>query len=594
MKNFLSFVFSRKVSIIFLIFLVALGSLVESISFSSLPIALRVILNSQEPPKLFSNVESLKFLDNLINDLFFKVEPHLAIIRIAILTFFIFLIKFLVLFLKDVITTIVEEKMMMEIRNKMFSKLLSLPKYWINTHSSGEIISRFTNDIRLLKGSLTEGIFEFLFSLVKLIIYISILIVIALNLLLFGILIAIPLGLMLFLISKAMNYRWNKLNQNISQMGSYIGSIVRGIKVIKIFSSRNNEISKFEKLSKNYFNAVLKLEALGSFSSNFSEFIVSIPIILFLVYVSNLVFLKSQLTSDQFIVFLLLVISSISPIKRIFKANNHIQRGVSIYNRILEFLNLPDEPRGGNIKFEKLKEKIELVNVSFYYGNKIILDNISFTIKKGEKIGIVGLSGAGKTTLIEILSGLLKPSLGRVLIDGIDLWDYDIESYRSKISFVPQEPFLFEGTIYENLTFSKNISLEEVKKACNLANIDEFIESLENGYFYKLSEGGTNLSGGQRQRLTIARAILRNPEIIFLDEPTSNLDAQSEEKIINAIEDFLFDKTAIIIAHRISTILFVDKIFVMKNGRILDIGKHDELLQRCEFYRNLVEVQTIG
>jgi ABC-type multidrug transport system fused ATPase/permease subunit len=594
MKNFLSFVFSRKVSIIFLIFLVALGSLVESISFSSLPIALRVILNSQEPPKLFSNVESLKFLDNLINNLFFKVEPHLAIIRIAILTFFIFLIKFLVLFLKDVITTIVEEKMMMEIRNKMFSKLLSLPTYWINTHSSGEIISRFTNDIRLLKGSLTEGIFEFLFSLVKLIIYISILIVIALNLLLFGILIAIPLGLLLFLISKAMNYRWNKLNQNISQMGSYVGSIVRGIKIIKIFSSKNNEISKFEKLSKNYFNAVLKLEALGSFSSNFSEFIVSIPIILFLVYVSNLVFLKSQLTSDQFIVFLLLVISSISPIKRIFKANNHIQRGVSIYNRILEFLNLPDEPRGGNIKFEKLKEKIELVNVSFYYGNKVILDNISFTIKKGEKIGIVGLSGAGKTTLIEILSGLLKPSLGRVLIDGIDLWDYDIESYRSKISFVPQEPFLFEGTIYENLTFSKNMSLEEVKKACNLANIDEFIESLENGYFYKLSEGGTNLSGGQRQRLTIARAILRNPEIIFLDEPTSNLDAQSEEKIINAIENFLFDKTAIIIAHRISTILFVDKIFVMKNGRILDVGKHEELLQRCEFYRNLVEVQTIG
>jgi ABC-type multidrug transport system fused ATPase/permease subunit len=235
-----------------------------------------------------------------------------------------------------------------------------------------------------------------------------------------------------------------------------------------------------------------------------------------------------------------------------------------------------------------------LVNVSFYYGNKVILDNISFTIKKGEKIGIVGLSGAGKTTLIEILSGLLKPSLGKVLIDGIDLWDYDIESYRSKISFVPQEPFLFEGTIYENLTFSKNMSLEEVKKACNLANIDEFIESLENGYFYKLSEGGTNLSGGQRQRLTIARAILRNPEIIFLDEPTSNLDAQSEEKIINAIENFLFDKTAIIIAHRISTILFVDKIIVMKNGRILDIGKHEELLQRCEFYRNLVEVQTIG
>jgi len=514
--------------------------------------------------------------------------------RIAILTFFIFLLKFLVLFLKDIITTIIEEKMMIEIRNKMFSKLLSIPTYWINTHHSGEIISRFTNDIRLLKGSLTEGIFEFLFSLVKLVVYVSILVIIAFNLLLFGILIAIPLGLLLFLISKAMNYRWNKLNQNISQMGSYIGSIVRGIKVIKIFSSRNNEISKFEKLSKNYFNAVLKLEALGSFSSNFSEFIVSIPIILFLIYVSNLVFLRSQLTSDQFIVFLLLVISSISPIKRIFKANNHIQRGISIYNRILEFLSLPDEPKGGQIIFEKLKEKIEVVNVSFYYGNKIILDNISFTIRKGEKVGIVGLSGAGKTTLIEILAGFLKPSSGKILIDGIDLWNYNIESYRSKISFVPQEPFLFEGTIYENLTFSKNISLEEVRRACNLANISEFIESLESGYFYRVSEGGANLSGGQKQRLTIARAILKNPEIIFLDEPTSNLDAQSEEKIINAIKSFLFDKTAIIITHRISTILFVDKIIVMKNGRILDIGKHEELIDRCEVYRNLVEIQTIS
>jgi len=594
MKNFLSFVFKRKLSIIFLIFLVSLASFIESISFSSLPIALRVILNSQEPPRLFSNVENLKFFDDLIARLFFNVEPHLAIMRIAILTFFIFLLKFLVLFLKDIITTIIEEKMMIEIRNKMFSKLLSIPTYWINTHHSGEIISRFTNDIRLLKGSLTEGIFEFLFSLVKLVIYVSILVIIAFNLLLFGILIAIPLGLLLFLISKAMNYRWNKLNQNISQMGSYIGSIVRGIKVIKIFSSRNNEISKFEKLSKNYFNAVLKLEALGSFSSNFSEFIVSIPIILFLIYVSNLVFLRSQLTSDQFIVFLLLVISSISPIKRIFKANNHIQRGISIYNRILEFLSLPDEPKGGQIIFEKLKEKIEVVNVSFYYGNKIILDNISFTIRKGEKVGIVGLSGAGKTTLIEILAGFLKPSSGKILIDGIDLWNYNIESYRSKISFVPQEPFLFEGTIYENLTFSKNISLEEVRRACNLANISEFIESLESGYFYRVSEGGANLSGGQKQRLTIARAILKNPEIIFLDEPTSNLDAQSEEKIINAIKSFLFDKTAIIITHRISTILFVDKIIVMKNGRILDIGKHEELIDRCEVYRNLVEIQTIS
>jgi subfamily B ATP-binding cassette protein MsbA len=593
MREFLKFLLSRKLSIFLLIILVFLASIVESISFTSLPIALRIILNSQEAPRIFSNVKELEFLDEIIKDIFFEVEPKTAILRLAILTFAIFFLKFLILFVKDLIVSYTEEKIIMELRNKMFLKLVKLPVYWINTNSSGEILSRFVNDVKLLKGSLTEGIFEFIFSFVRLIVYLSICIVIAFNLLIFGILIAIPLGILLFLISKAMNYRWNKLNQNMAQISSYINSVVRGIKVIKIFSNQNIESEKFNKISKNYFLSSVKLEALGSFSSNFSEFVVSIPIILFLIYISNAVFTKSIITSDQFIVFLILIVSSISPIKRIFKANSHIQRGISVYRRTLEFLNVEDEPRGGIIKFERLKEKIVLENVSFYYGDKLILKDINLTIKRGEKVGIVGLSGAGKTTLIEIIAGLLKPTTGKILIDNIDLWDYDIESYREKIAFVPQEPFLFEGSIYDNLTLGKHISLDKVEYACRLANIDDFIESLPNKYFYKISEGGLNLSGGQRQRLTIARAILREPEIILLDEPTSNVDAQSEEKIIQALEKFLYNKTAIIITHRISSILFTDKIVVMKDGKIVDVGKHEELLKRCEIYKDLVELQAI-
>lgn len=593
MREFLKFLLSRKLSIFLLIILVFLASIVESISFTSLPIALRIILNSQEAPRIFSNVKELEFLDEIIKDIFFEVEPKTAILRLAILTFAIFFLKFLILFVKDLIVSYTEEKIIMELRNKMFLKLVKLPVYWINTNSSGEILSRFVNDVKLLKGSLTEGIFEFIFSFVRLIVYLSICIVIAFNLLIFGILIAIPLEILLFLISKAMNYRWNKLNQNMAQISSYINSVVRGIKVIKIFSNQNIESEKFNKISKNYFLSSVKLEALGSFSSNFSEFVVSIPIILFLIYISNAVFTKSIITSDQFIVFLILIVSSISPIKRIFKANSHIQRGISVYKRTLEFLNVEDEPRGGIIKFERLKEKIVLENVSFYYGDKLILKDINLTIKRGEKVGIVGLSGAGKTTLIEIIAGLLKPTTGKILIDNIDLWEYDIESYREKIAFVPQEPFLFEGSIYDNLTLGKHISLDKVEYACRLANIDDFIESLPNKYFYKISEGGLNLSGGQRQRLTIARAILREPEIILLDEPTSNVDAQSEEKIIQALEKFLYNKTAIIITHRISSILFTDKIVVMKDGKIVDVGKHEELLKRCEIYKDLVELQAV-
>ncbi|MEO0202587.1 MAG: ABC transporter ATP-binding protein [candidate division WOR-3 bacterium] len=593
MRSFIKFLLNKKFTFSVLILLVFLASVIESISFTSLPVALRIILNSEEAPKIFSNVDQLKFLDTIISKLFFEVEPNIAILRLAILTFSIFFLKFLILFVKDVIVSYTEEKIIMELRDKMFSKLLKLPMYWLNNKSSGEIVSKFINDSRLLKGSLTEGVFEFIFSSIRLFVFLSICIVIAFNLLIFGILIAIPLGILLFLISKAMNYRWNKLNQNIAKLSTYINSIVRGIKVIKMFSNQNLESEKFNKISKSYFLSSVKLEALGSFSSNFSEFIVSIPIILFLIYVSNEVFVKSSITSDQFIVFLILIVSSISPIKRIFKANNHIQRGISVYNSILEFLNLDNEPRGGNIVFNKLKKGISLVNVSFYYGDKLVLKNVSLSIKKGEKVGIVGLSGAGKTTLIEIIAGLLKPTIGKVFIDDVDLWEYNIESYRNKIAFVPQESFLFESTIYDNLTLGKKISLDKIKEACRLANIDDFIESLKDSYFYKISEGGSNLSGGQRQRLTIARAILKQPEIVLLDEPTSNVDAQSEEKIVNALEKFLVDKTAIIISHRISSMLFTDKIVVMKDGEIVDIGKHEELLKRCEIYKDLVELQAI-
>ncbi|MCS7245856.1 MAG: ABC transporter ATP-binding protein/permease [candidate division WOR-3 bacterium] len=591
MKQFLRLLTSRKISLTILLILVLLSSILESISFTSLPIALRIIINNEEPPIIFGHIEMLKFIDNWIKYIFFQVEPQTAIIRLAILTFFIFFFKFIILSLKDIIVSITEERIIMDLRNNLFSKLLKLPINYINSVSLGSIVSRFTNDVKLLKGAITEGFFEFIFSSVRLIVFMIISFIIAFHLLIVGILIALPLGILLFFISKAMHYRWNKLNENMSKISSYISSTIRGMKVIKIFSNNEKEFNRFKTISENYFRSAVKLEALGSFSTSFSEFIVSIPIILLLIYISDLIFSKGTLSSDQFIVFLLMIISSISPIKRIFRANNHIQRGISTYNRTLAFLRISNEPKGGSKIFNKLESKIEIINLSFSHGSRKILKDINLTINKGEKVAIVGPSGVGKTTLIEIIASLLKPTSGKVLVDGIELWEYNIDIYRGKLAFVPQEPFLFEGTIYENLTLGENIELEKVKYACELANISDFIENLPNGYFYKLTEGGLNVSGGQRQKLTIARAILRNPEIILLDEPTSHIDIESEEKIIKALEDFIVDKTAIIITHRLSLLNFVSKIVVMKDGTILDIGKHQELYNRCEIYRNIVEKQ---
>ncbi len=568
-----------------------IGSLIDGISLSSLPIALRIIFSSQEPPRYFQHIEQLRFLDNWIAGTFFEVNPITAITRLSIFILVLFFLKFLVLYTKDLMVAYVEEKIIMDLRNDMFRHLLALPVTFFRRH--GEIISRFTNDTKLLKGALTEGLFDFINSSIKALVFIVIAFAMASQLMLIGIITIVPLGLFLGFISRRLRARWDRINEYMGQIASYINSVSRGIKVIKIFSSIEREVERFKRISRRYFVSALKLEALGKFAQQSSEFLVAIPIVLLLIYSSQLIFVQRSLTSDQFMVFLLVVISMISPVKRIFRSNNFIQQGVAAYHRCLELLNLPPEPRGGERKFEKLEKGVEVKNLWFAYSNEPVLKDINLKIPKGKKVAIVGLSGAGKSTLLEILAGLLKPDRGHVMVDGMDLWDYDIQSYRRRISIVPQETYLFEGTIYENLTMGEEIPMEKVVEACEIANAHEFIEKLPGGYFYRLDEGGTNLSGGQKQRLAIARAILRNPELILLDEPTSNLDAESEEKVKNALSRALKGKTSVIVTHRLSTAVDSDIIVVMDEGRVLDTGTHEELLSRCHVYKNLVSLQSI-
>ena len=590
-KEFLKLLLKHWKLITILVFVMFLGSIIDGISLSSLPIALRIIFNSQEPPHYFQHIPSLQFLDEVIANTFFRVPPTVAIFRLSIFILILFLLKFLILYTKDLMVAYVEERIIMNLRNDMFRHLLTLPVNYFRRH--GEIISRFTNDTKLLKGALTEGLFDFVNSTIKALVFITIAFLMASQLMLVGIITIVPLGLFLGWVSRRLRRRWDRINYYMGEIAGYINSVSRGIKVIKIFSTIEREFERFRRISRKYFISALKLEALGKFAQQSSEFLVAIPIVLLLIYSSHLIFVERSLTSDQFMVFLLVVISTISPVKRIFRSNNFIQQGVAAYHRCLELLNLPPEPRGGNTPFTGLEREIEIKDLWFSYENHPVLRGLNLKIRKGQKVAIIGPSGAGKTTFLEILAGLLKPVKGQILMDGKDLWSFDIYSYRRRISIVPQETYLFEGTIYENLTMGENIPLERVIEACKIADAHEFIEKLPGGYFYHLDEGGTNLSGGQKQRLAIARAILRNPDLILLDEPTSNLDAESEEKVKNALSRALKGKTSIIVTHRLSTAVDSDLIVVMDGGRILDTGNHEELLKRCRVYRNLVSLQSL-
>ena len=590
-REFLHLLLKHWKLILILIVVMLVGSIIDGISLSSLPIVLRIIFNSEEPPQYFHHIEQLKFIDQWIANTFFEVSPTIAILRLSALILMLFFTKFLILYTKDLMVAYVEEKIIMNLRNDMFKHLLTLPVTFFRRH--GEIISRFTNDTKLLKGALTEGLFDFVNSSIKAVVFIAIAFAMASRLMLIGIITIVPLGLFLGFISRRLRARWDRINEYMGQIANYINSVSRGIKVIKIFSSIEREVERFRRISRRYFVSALKLEALGKFAQQSSEFLVAIPIVLLLIYSSHLIFVEKSLSSDQFMVFLLVVISLISPVKRIFRSNNFIQQGVAAYHRCLEIMKLPPEPKGGDREFGGIERDIELKGVWFSYEESPVLEDINLKIPKGKRIAIVGPSGAGKSTLLEILAGLLRPDKGQITVDGKDLWEYDIYSYRRRISIVPQETYLFEGTIYENLTMGEEIPMEKVVEACKIANAHEFIEKLPGGYFYHLEEGGSNLSGGQKQRLAIARAILRNPEIILLDEPTSNLDAESEEKVKNALSKALKGKTSVIVTHRLSTAVDSDMIVVMDSGRIMDMGTHEDLMGRCRIYRNLVSLQSI-
>ncbi|RLG09892.1 hypothetical protein DRN73_09160 [Candidatus Pacearchaeota archaeon] len=304
-----------------------------------------------------------------------------------------------------------------------------------------------------------------------------------------------------------------------------------------------------------------------------SEFLSAFVIGVILIMGAKLIFIDKILEPEKFVVFLAGVLSLTTPLKSFARANTFIQQSKAVFQRISQILSLPKEDKGGKIEFGRFKEKIEFKNVWFSYnGNKWALKNVSFVIKKGEKVALIGHSGAGKTTIIDLLLGFYKPQKGGIFVDGKNLFDYNLHSWRKKISIMPQEPFLFSGTLKENILYVSDVSDKELKDVLKKVGLNKPVD-------IEVGENGVMLSVGEKQRVTLARAILKKPEILILDEPTSSVDIETENKINKLIEEIAENKTLIIIAHRLNTIKKVDKVIVLENGEIKKIAKPFEILQ---------------
>ena len=375
-------------------------------------------------------------------------------------------------------------------------------------------------------------------------------------------------------------------------LNSKLQETLSGIRVIKAFATENQEIRDFKRKSIDLKRYVLKSSRYNAKSSAISEAVNYIMVAILLMFGGYRVLRGHNFTPGDFITIVGAISSMYTPVKRAISRFNDINSNIPSIDRVFEILDeVPDIiNRPDCIKFEEFKRDIvfESVNFSYKDNDEKILKNINFKAEKGETIALVGNSGGGKSTLVNLIPRFFDVSTGSIKIDGIDLRDYKIKSLRKKIRIVPQETFLFGKTVLENIKYgSQNATFEEVVEAAKKANAHEFIEKLEKGYETEIGERGVRLSGGQKQRIAIARAILENPQILILDEATSALDNESEKLVQDALERLMKGKTTFIIAHRLSTIINSDKIIVIQEGEIKETGRHEELLEKGEIYKGL-------
>jgi subfamily B ATP-binding cassette protein MsbA len=378
---------------------------------------------------------------------------------------------------------------------------------------------------------------------------------------------------------------------------SMIDETISGIRVINAFNNKLFLSNKFNTYNEDYNKVMVKNLRRRELSSPLSEFLIICVISCVLWYGGSLVF-KKDIAADVLIGYMMVFASLIEPFKRISNASYNIQKGLVSFERVKLILDAENDitEKKDAIELKSFNNNIEYENVSFAYNNfdgNDVLKNINLNIQKGKMVALVGLSGSGKSTLADLLCRFYDVSAGSIKIDGVDIRDYKLSDIRKFLSIVSQEPILFNDTIANNISFGlDNVSDADIELAAKVANAHDFICKLQNGYQTNIGDRGMTLSGGERQRITIARAVLRNPAILILDEATSSLDSESEKLVQDALIKLMRNRTSIVIAHRLSTIQYADEIIVMQDGIVVERGNHIGLLSKNGLYRKLVDLQA--
>lgn len=522
-----------------------------------------------------------------------------ALMMICLIVFAAVLLKNLCAYMAMYFLNPIRNRILNDMRSNMYSKILQLPVGYFSEQRKGDIMSKLSNDLGDVEGS-TVSVLESLFrEPITILLFFVYMIILSPQLTIFLAIFLPVAGFILGRIGRSLKKENKQVLQQFGTLFSTIEETLGGMRIIKAFNAEKRIQRKFESENDRMFHLKNKANRRRDLASPVSEALGITAVLCILWYGGRLVLNSDpsfSLDAGDFLAYIAIFTQLIQPLKGLTNASYNIQKGSASIERIEALIqeNVDIKEIENPVELRSFNNSIELKNVGFAYGENVILKNINLTIPKGKTVALVGSSGAGKSTLVDLIPRFIDASEGEVLIDGVNIKNYSLHSIRNQMGIVTQEAILFNDTIANNIALAKeDAGKDEIKQAATIANAARFIEDKEEGYETNIGERGLKLSGGERQRMTIARAVLKNPPILILDEATSSLDTESERLVQDAINNLMTNRTSIVIAHRLSTIRHADEIIVLQKGEIVERGNHDSLIAQNGFYKKLVDMQEV-
>lgn len=483
-----------------------------------------------------------------------------------------------------------------DLRQAVFGQLMSLPLSYFSQERKGDLMSRLSSDVKELQWSVLRSVETLVRSPLTLIGSVGVMLYISPELTGFSFGLFLFVGLIIGQLGKVLRKNSAKAQASLGRILSQIEESIGGLRVIQAFGAEGFQRERFAEENSYYLNVSNRIQWRKDLSSPLTEFLGICVIAALLLYGGHLVF-DGAFDASTFVMFILMFYNIIDPAKSFATALYDVQKGRAAADRLNQILKAPREidEQPNALPIDQLKEAIEVKNIQFgYEKDQKVLDGVSFRLEKGKTIALVGVSGSGKSTIADLLPRFYEPQAGEILLDGEPLSAYRLQDLRALFGMVSQDAILFNDTIYNNIVFGlPDVSKEQVEAAAKIAFAHDFIMEQEEGYQTNIGDRGMKLSGGQRQRLTIARAVLRNPQVLILDEASSALDAESEQAVQKALDELMQERTALLIAHRLSTVQQADEILVMQEGKIVERGSPAALVAQNGVYAKLVALQRL-